>query len=92
MVKKKRKKKITPKVGKFYDNGELKKKACPKCGSGVFMASHKDRDYCGKCHYMEKKSVPKPEAKKEASETKVSERAQKAELSDKPKKEVKPKK
>jgi len=32
-----------------------KNKSCPKCGSGVFMASHKDRWTCGKCGYMEKK-------------------------------------
>lgn len=28
-------------------------KECPKCGSGVFMANHKDRYTCGKCHYTE---------------------------------------
>lgn len=22
----------------------------PQCGAGVFMAQHKDRQYCGKCH------------------------------------------
>ncbi|CCW64277.1 unnamed protein product [Phytomonas sp. EM1] len=22
----------------------------PQCGAGVFMAQHKDRKYCGKCH------------------------------------------
>ena len=31
-----------------------KNKTCPKCGSGVFMAKHKDRWTCGKCTYMEK--------------------------------------
>lgn len=30
-------------------------KFCPKCGPGIFMASHKDRVTCGKCGYMEKK-------------------------------------
>jgi small subunit ribosomal protein S27Ae len=24
---------------------------CPKCGAGFFMASHKDRYYCGNCHH-----------------------------------------
>eukprot|EP00796_Vickermania_ingenoplastis_P009040 gene9040-6341_t len=24
--------------------------ANPTCGSGVFLAKHKDREYCGKCH------------------------------------------
>ena len=31
------------------------KRACPKCGSGVRLADHKDRVSCGKCHYFEKK-------------------------------------
>ncbi|OMH80253.1 Ubiquitin-40S ribosomal protein S27a [Zancudomyces culisetae] len=28
------------------------RRECPSdtCGAGVFMASHKDRQYCGKCH------------------------------------------
>ena len=30
-----------------------KNKTCPKCGPGMFMASHKDRVYCGNCHYTE---------------------------------------
>ncbi len=28
-------------------------KHCVKCGPGVFLATHKDRLYCGKCHYTE---------------------------------------
>ncbi|HLC86076.1 MAG TPA: 30S ribosomal protein S27ae [Candidatus Nanoarchaeia archaeon] len=28
-------------------------KTCPKCGPGMFLAVHKDRVYCGKCHYAE---------------------------------------
>ncbi len=28
-------------------------KSCPRCGGGVFLAVHKDRVYCGKCHYTE---------------------------------------
>lgn len=39
---------------KSYDGAKSKNKFCPKCGSGVFMAQHKDRMTCGKCHYMEK--------------------------------------
>ena len=31
----------------------LKNKSCPKCGQGYIMAKHKDRHYCGKCHYTE---------------------------------------
>ena len=33
-----------------------KKKACPKCGPGVFLAEHKDRVACGKCGYTEFKA------------------------------------
>ncbi|MEK6874910.1 MAG: 30S ribosomal protein S27ae [Nanoarchaeota archaeon] len=31
----------------------LKHKSCPKCGSGYILAGHKERRYCGKCHYTE---------------------------------------
>jgi len=30
-----------------------KRKTCPKCGDGVFMAEHADRLSCGKCGYTE---------------------------------------
>lgn len=43
-------------VWKAYDASsglKRKNKSCPKCGAGVFMARHKDRMYCGKCHYTE---------------------------------------
>ena len=32
-----------------------KKRNCPRCGEGVFLGDHKDRFYCGHCHYMEVK-------------------------------------
>jgi len=40
------------KVYEFYKTG--KKKYCPRCGEGTFMAAHKQsngktRYYCGKC-------------------------------------------
>ncbi|MGM0405889.1 MAG: 30S ribosomal protein S27ae [Thermoplasmatota archaeon] len=37
------------------DGDELKRKRrnCPKCGDGVFLAVHKDRVSCGKCGYTE---------------------------------------
>lgn len=39
---------------KIEDNKVVKtKKVCPKCGSGVFMAEHKDRHACGACRYTE---------------------------------------
>jgi small subunit ribosomal protein S27Ae len=51
--------KKTSKKWKSYDvsGGALKRKNrfCPKCGTGVFMATHKDRITCGACGYMEKK-------------------------------------
>jgi small subunit ribosomal protein S27Ae len=42
---------------KFYEinseNNLVSKKCCPmpECGQGIFMASHSDRYYCGKCHF-----------------------------------------
>jgi small subunit ribosomal protein S27Ae len=32
---------------------ERKKKHCPKCGPGVFLANHEDRVACGRCGYTE---------------------------------------
>jgi len=32
---------------------ERKNKSCPKCGSGTFLAAHKDRLTCGTCQYSE---------------------------------------
>ncbi|MCQ2052690.1 MAG: 30S ribosomal protein S27ae [archaeon] len=29
------------------------KTACPKCGPGIFMATHKNRVSCGKCGYTQ---------------------------------------
>jgi ubiquitin-small subunit ribosomal protein S27Ae len=56
-------KKAEVKKGKSYLNGKVydaaggnlnrKNKNCPKCGSGVFLAKHKDRETCGKCGYTE---------------------------------------
>jgi len=48
------------KVGSMYkiegDSVTRNNPTCPKCGPGFFMAVHKDRKVCGKCHYTEKKS------------------------------------
>lgn len=30
-----------------------KDSTCPRCGPGIFLAKHKERVYCGKCHYTE---------------------------------------
>ena len=51
MPKKKRKAHKTPKPYKLYDGGKLKNPSCLKCGTGVRMAIHKDRQTCGKCGY-----------------------------------------
>ncbi len=43
-------------VWKYYsieDGKRKKKRECPRCGRGVFMAEHKDRITCGKCGYTE---------------------------------------
>jgi small subunit ribosomal protein S27Ae len=29
------------------------KKACPKCGPGVFLAQHDNRESCGNCGFLE---------------------------------------
>lgn len=42
-------------INKIYDGGKARNKSCPKCGPGIFLANHKDRDSCGKCNYTEKK-------------------------------------
>jgi small subunit ribosomal protein S27Ae len=47
------------KVWKKYQvkEGKIQRaKTCIKCGSGYFLADHKDRYVCGKCGYSEKKS------------------------------------
>jgi len=40
------------------EGGKLERKGrnCPKCGPGVFLAEHKDRNTCGKCGYTEFKN------------------------------------
>jgi small subunit ribosomal protein S27Ae len=44
-------------VSKYYevsgDSIKSKKSVCPRCGNGVFLASHADRQSCGKCGYTE---------------------------------------
>ncbi len=57
---KRKAKRPSPKVWEFYqvDGGSLvrKRKFCPRCGRGVFMAEHPDRWACGKCGYTEFKT------------------------------------
>lgn len=51
-------KKHARRIGTIYtaagEKLERKNRSCPKCGTGVFMAAHKDRHHCGTCSYMEK--------------------------------------
>jgi small subunit ribosomal protein S27Ae len=62
MAKKKKNKKKAMQVWKLYqvsgNKAERKNKFCSKCGSGIFLAKHKDRETCGKCGFttFEKKS------------------------------------
>lgn len=54
--KKSHKNKRPGKKWKHYDiNGDniKRRKYCPRCGVGIFLADHKTRLYCGKCHYTE---------------------------------------
>jgi len=51
-----KRKKVALHVLKYYkvdDNGTITRQRMecphPDCGAGVFMAAHKDRQYCGKC-------------------------------------------
>jgi len=56
MAKKKIKNKLpSKKYSKYKIEGDkvIRGKSCPKCGAGVFLAQHKDRDSCGKCSYTE---------------------------------------
>ncbi|MBU1204064.1 MAG: 30S ribosomal protein S27ae [Nanoarchaeota archaeon] len=59
MAKKKqvKNKKPSKKYAKYEikDKKLTRKKTCPKCGPGIFLAEHKNRFYCGSCHYSEMK-------------------------------------
>jgi len=47
------KNKLTSKKYSHYEGATKKKKTCPRCGPATFLADHKTRLYCGKCHYTE---------------------------------------
>ncbi|MCK4521888.1 MAG: 30S ribosomal protein S27ae [Nanoarchaeota archaeon] len=67
--KQKIKKKKTSQKYKLYEVSgntlKRKNKFCPKCGPGVFLSQHSDREYCGQCGYVEMKSKEKPKEDKE---------------------------
>jgi small subunit ribosomal protein S27Ae len=51
------KKHMSVKVYDYYevsgDSVTRKRKVCPRCGPGAWLAEHKGRLYCGKCGYTE---------------------------------------
>jgi small subunit ribosomal protein S27Ae len=55
MAKEKQKSKPSSKVWKLYKiegaSIHATHEACPKCGSGVFLAKHNNRLSCGRCSY-----------------------------------------
>ena len=60
-------KKVPLSILKYYKVDDENKvtrlrRECPQCGAGIFMASHFDRQYCGKCTltYVLKKSDQAP--------------------------------
>lgn len=61
-VKKAKKKSKKTNKSDYYSSKEGKldrKKYCPKCGAGTFMAQHRDRHHCGHCGYTEWKTESK---------------------------------
>ena len=68
MAKKQKKPKRQSKRWEFYDTSsglQRKRKFCPKCGPGFFLAEHKNRTTCGKCEYVEFKGKPQQETVQE---------------------------
>ncbi len=62
-----------------------KRKHCPKCGVGFFLAEHKDRATCGHCQYTEfKNKDPKPEAKPDKDKAKTEAKPKVEKKEDKP--------
>ena len=76
MAKKQKKPKRQSKSWELYDTSsglQRKRKFCPKCGPGFFLAEHKNRTTCGKCEYVEFKGKPQQETKQELSQEKHAE-------------------
>jgi ubiquitin-small subunit ribosomal protein S27Ae len=48
------------KISLFKVEGEKvvrTRRPCPKCGAGVFLAQHKNRESCGNCGHTEMKKA-----------------------------------
>ena len=68
--------KVAKKSDKYSVEGNrvVKKRTCPKCGPGVFLAKHQDRMHCGRCGYTEfPKTAPAKEQPAEKKEVAKSE-------------------
>ncbi|MFW9983715.1 MAG: 30S ribosomal protein S27ae [Candidatus Odinarchaeota archaeon] len=61
---------MTTKTHEYYVQGkdgklERKRRSCPRCGEGTFMAEHADRFHCGSCGFTEFKPSKKDKPKEE---------------------------
>ncbi len=76
------------------NNITRKRRHCPRCGDGVYLAEHKNRVSCGKCGYTEFKGkpVPKQEPSSEASRSEKNQEQQNSNSSSEPKDGNKPSK
>ncbi len=62
----------------LYDTSEgvsRNNKICPRCGPGIFLAKHADRESCGACGYTEFPNKPKEEDSPEEKGKKPAEEA-----------------
>lgn len=70
------------KVSKLFkvSEGKVERagKLCPRCGEGTFMAKHKNRYYCGRCHYTEFLNKPKEKIEKLSEPPKTEEASEKS--------------
>jgi small subunit ribosomal protein S27Ae len=46
------------------------RRTCPKCGPGVFLAQHKNRESCGRCGHTDFKQKPAGDEAKGAGASK----------------------
>jgi len=87
------------KVWECYEASEggvkRRRKHCPRCGPGIILSEHKNRQYCGRCGYTqftkgsETKDGQIPESVKEDAKEQPAEEPKEAETAEKPKEENK---